>query len=315
MNPTLRGGRLAAVVIGLVALAATACGGGSPDSVTAPGPAAQTRTVVHAMGIAEIIGMPERVVVLDTGELDSVLALGVVPVGAVSAFANGELLSYLGDQARGVEIVGTIAEPNLEAIAALDPDLILSSKARHEDIFGQLSQIAPTVFAERVGVAWKENFTLAGEALGKSAEAERILADYQQLAEQTGQRFGDPAATSISMVRFVGDVVRLYGQGSFIGSILDDAGFARPSVQQVDQTFVEVSREQITQAEGDLMFYASFGAAGVTDQATVTAGPLWQGLPAVAQGRAREVPDDLWYLGIGPTAARLILEELTGYAP
>jgi iron complex transport system substrate-binding protein len=40
------------------------------------------------MGSTEITGNPKRVVVLDTGELDSVLALGVTPVGAVRADAT-----------------------------------------------------------------------------------------------------------------------------------------------------------------------------------------------------------------------------------
>jgi iron complex transport system substrate-binding protein len=306
--------RLTTVMVMLVALAASGCGGPSdPELGTAP--AAGTRTVTHAMGTTEIDGAPERVVVLDTGELDSVLALGVTPVGAVAADLESGLQSYLGDRTRDVQIVGTINQPNLEAIAALQPDLILSNKVRHEDIYGQLSSIAPTVFAERVGVAWKDNFRLAGQALDRPDEAERILADHLTAAQETGRRFGDPSATTVSMVRFLPESIRLYGEGSFIGTILADAGFARPPIQQVDKTFVEVSREQIGQAEGDLVFYGGFGQGGAEGLAAVTAGPLWQNLPAVAAGRAHEVSDDLWYLGIGPLAAGMILDELAGYAP
>src|SRR5687768_2031480 len=53
------------------------------------------RPVEHAMGHSCVPEAPQRVVVLDTGELDSALAVGVKPVGAVSAFADGELPSYL----------------------------------------------------------------------------------------------------------------------------------------------------------------------------------------------------------------------------
>ncbi|MGI9000605.1 MAG: ABC transporter substrate-binding protein [Pseudonocardia sp.] len=303
------------VAMALVALTGSACASGASPSDRGATVPAETRTVAHAMGTAEISGLPERVVVLDTGELDSVLALGVTPVGAVAADAPSGLQSYLGKRTRGVEVVGTVAEPNLEAIAALQPDLILSSKFRHEDIYGPLSSIAPTVFAERVGVAWKENFRLAGQALGRSDEAERVLADYQQAAEETGKRFGDPSTTSVSMVRFLPTSIRLYGAGSFIGTVLADAGFVRPPVQQVDKTFVEISREQVGQADGDLLFYSGFRAEGSTGLAAVTAGPLWQSLPAVAAGRAHEVSDDLWYLGIGPLAAGMVLDELGGYAP
>jgi iron complex transport system substrate-binding protein len=117
------------------------------------------------------------------------------------------------------------------------------------------------------------------------------------------------------MVRFTGGTIRLYGQSSFIGTILDDAGFARPPSQQVAETFVEVSGEQVGLADADLLFYASYGEDGAADEATVLGGPLWSGLPVVAAGNAHPVSDDLWYLGIGPIAGGLVLDELTQYAP
>lgn len=304
--------QLIVVVFALVALIATGCGGSGADPGESPsGADTATRTVQHAMGSTQITGTPQRVVVLDTGELDSVLALGITPVGAVRADAVSGLQSYLADRAQDVELVGTINEPNLEEIAALQPDLILSNKVRHEALYDKFSGIAPTVFAEKVGVAWKENFLLAGDALGKREEAERILADYQQKAEQVGQQFGDPGALEVSMLRFTPTNIRLYGEGSFIGTILRDAGFARPQSQQVDKTFVEISPEQLSQADGDLLFYAAYGN---TEQGKVTAGPLWQRLGAVSGGRAHEVRDDLWYLGIGPIAAGLVLDDMKGHA-
>jgi iron complex transport system substrate-binding protein len=311
-----RSRQLLPALIGLVALLAGACGSETDSAPGADsGSADTTRTVQHAMGNTDVSGTPQRVVVLDTGELDSVLALGVTPVGAVRADATTGQQSYLAERTQDVAVVGTIGEPNLEAIASLQPDLILSNKVRHEALYSQLSQIAPTVFAEKVGVAWKENFQLAAEALGKQAEAQRILAAYEQNAKQVGEAFGDPSQLEVSMVRFMSGSIRLYGEGSFIGTVLHDAGFARPASQQVDKTFVEVSQEQINQAEGDILFYAAYGNPDETNQAEVTAGPLWQRLDVVSAGKAHEVSDDLWYLGIGPIAADLILKDLTEYAP
>ncbi len=307
--------QLTVVLFALVALVVSGCGGSGagPGAAGATPSGADTapRIVQHAMGSTEITGKPKRVVVLDTGELDSVLALGVTPVGAVRADATSGLQSYLADRARNVQLVGTINDPNLEAIAALRPDLILSNKVRHEALYDKFSGIAPTVFAEKVGVVWKENFLLAGDALGKREEAERILAQYQQKAKQVGQQFGDPGALAVSMLRFTPTNIRLYGQGSFIGTILRDAGFARPQSQQVDKTFVEISQEQFSQADGDVLFYSTLGEA---QQDKFTASPLWQRLGAVSGGRAHEVPDDLWYLGIGPIAADLVLDDMKGYA-
>ncbi len=305
---TCRG--IPAAVLVVLALAVGACGNASEASAPVG-----ARIVQHAMGTTEIRGLPERVVVLDTGELDSALALGVTPVGAVTADPGGRLQTYLADRTSGVTVVGTIAQPNLEAVAALRPDLILSSKVRHEALYPQLSKIAPTVFAEKVGVSWRENFELAGAALGRSGQAVQVLADYRRKAADTGRRFGNPATVTVSMLRFTAGTVRLYGKGSFIGTVLVDTGFNRPPSQQADATFVEVSPEQIGQADGDVLLYAAFGDAGRTDQAATLGGPLWSRIPAVAAGRAHQVSDDLWYLGIGPIAAGKVLDELGGFAP
>ena len=279
----------------------------------------QVRTVEHAAGSTEITGTPERVVVLDTGELDAVLALGVTPVGAVRTGVSDELPAYIEDAGvdpAEIENVGTIAEPALEEIAALEPDLILSNSVRHADIYGHLSAIAPTVFAEAIGETWEDNLRLAGEALDRTDEAERLLTEYEERAAEVGALYGDPAATEVSMVRFLdGSAVRLYGEGSFIGDVLGDVGFARPEVQRTAETFVEVSPEQIGQADGDLVFHASYGTEGQTAAGQITSGGLWQGLSAVQQGRAFEVGDDRWFLAIGPLGAGLVLDDLEGFAP
>jgi hypothetical protein len=145
------------------------------------------RLIEHAMGETEVPADPQRVVVLDTGELDAAMTLGIKPVGAVEAIPGEGFPSYL-EGTDDIENVGTIAEPSLEKIAALNPDLILSSKLRHEAIYDQLSKIPPTVFAEKTGVAWKGNFDLFAEALGRTEEAEIVK------ARSTGRRL----ATSLS---------------------------------------------------------------------------------------------------------------------
>jgi iron complex transport system substrate-binding protein len=109
------------------------------------------------MGTTQVPAEPKRVVVLDTGELDTAITLGVTPVGAVRAPVEDGLLDYLAEKTAGVELVGAIAEPNLEVIAGLKPDLILSSKVREEARYEALSRIAPTVFSETPS-KWKENF-------------------------------------------------------------------------------------------------------------------------------------------------------------
>jgi iron complex transport system substrate-binding protein len=297
------------------ALTLTACGGaGGADSAA---PASETadaafpRTVEHAMGATELPERPERVVVLDTGELDTALSLGVTPVGAVTTAVSEDFLSYLADDAADVEVVGTIAEPNLEAIAALEPDLILSNKTRHEDIYEELSQIAPTVFADRVGAVWKENFRLDAEALGLEDEAEELLEAYESDAAALGEDIGDPAGTTVSTMRFVEGAIRVYTAESFIGTVMSDIGLDHLQLPTGEvATFAELSAEEVTLADADMVLYSSYGSADDSGAAGVVAGPLWPRLTAVEQERAFAVEDDVFYTGIGLRAASLQLEEL-----
>jgi iron complex transport system substrate-binding protein len=282
---------------------ASDAGGGVSD-------AAFPRTVEHAMGTTEIPERPERVVVLDTGELDSALSLGVTPVGAVATDVATGFLSYLAEGAAGVEQVGTIGEPNLEAIAALQPDLILSNKVRHEDLYDQLSQIAPTVFAERVGAVWKDNLLLAAEALGLEDEAEFALEEYEQEAAELGESLDDPV---VSALRFVEGTVRVYRPQSFIGTVLADIGLRQVDLPSGDvPTFAELSAEELTGADADIVLYSSYGAADDSGETQVVAGPLWPRLGAVQDDRAYAVEDDVFFTGIGLTAATLIVEDLSG---
>ncbi|WP_238935399.1 ABC transporter substrate-binding protein [Saccharopolyspora spinosa] len=285
-----------------------ACGSSTPEQPTAP--QGDERIVTHAKGQTKIVGNPQRVVVLDTGELDAVLALGIKPVGTVLPDANKTLQPYLAEKAGSIEIVGTIGSPNLEKIAALKPDLILSSKVRDDQNYDALSKIAPTVFAESVGKTWKQNFLLDAEALGKKAEAQQILDAYQQRAADIGKQAGDPAARKISMLRFIPGDIRLYGKGSFIGTILADAGFGRPDNQQTDQTFTKISREQISQADSDQLFYAAYGETAKQQLTDVVNSVQWTTLGVVNNGKAVEVHDDTWFLGLGPIAANLVLDDL-----
>ena len=316
----MRGHRTVLGVVSLVGvLALGGCGTDEEEQVAAtPAAVEETRTVTHALGETEVVGTPQRVVVLDTGELDTVLALGVTPAGAVRTDVSADLPDYLeaaGADPAQVTEVGTIDEPSLEAIAALDPDLILSNTARHTELYPQLQAIAPTVMGDSVGATWKRNLPIYAEALGQQEEGAALLAEYEARAAEVGALFGDPSALEVSIVRFVGTgSARLYGEGSFIGTVLADAGFARPEIQRTDETFVEVGPEEISRADGDLVLYAAYGDEGATEQAELTSGGLWQSLPAVQRGDVLAVDDDRWFLAIGPLGAGLVLDDLTEIA-
>ncbi|AKK01990.1 ABC transporter substrate-binding protein [Corynebacterium epidermidicanis] len=271
------------------------------------------RTITHASGTTEIKTKPQRVVVLESGELDSVLSLGIKPVGITTTKGANPVPSYLADQLKDVPTVGTINEVNVEAIAALKPDLILGSQLRADKLYPQLAEIAPTVFSIRPGFPWKENFLLASEALGMEKEAEAKLNEYA--TEVSGLGASVPDGTTVSLVRFMPGKLRLYANKSLIGVILKDAGLARPEIQDIDDLAVEISPETIDKADGSVIFYSSYGKPDATGETTVTESSAWKALPAVANGQAKRVEDDVWFLGLGPTGAMQIVKDLKEQLP
>ncbi|MEU6945546.1 iron-siderophore ABC transporter substrate-binding protein [Streptomyces sp. NPDC046316] len=276
---------------------------------TDAGPGQFPRTLTHALGKTEITAAPKRVVVLDVGELDNVVSLGIKPVGYAPAEGDDGIPTYLDKDAGAPKSVGTINNLNLEAIANLEPDLILGSQLRAADKYDELSKIAPTVFSIRPGFTWKENYLLNAAALDKTADAKAKLAAYETKAKQLGTDIG-PDKPSVSMVRYLPGKIRLYAKASFIGTILEDAGLPRPENQQIDDLAAEISPEKIDQADADWIFAGVYGDPKATKRDTAQANPLWKNLTAVKAGRAKDVPDETWYLGLGVTAANSVLDDL-----
>jgi iron complex transport system substrate-binding protein len=300
----LFGGPLSAEVLAGIVVNALDSGAAAPaaTSATTAAGSAETRTVKHAMGESQVPLAPLRVVTLDMGELDAALALGIKPVGSVTIFEDGVFPAYLKGKTDGIEVVGTIASPNLEKILALKPDLILSSKTRDEERYDLLSKIAPTVFAERLGDAWLDNFSLFAEALGKQSEGAAIIAAYKQrLADLHSKLSANGPLPVVSMVRFIeGGQTRIYHAGSFIGTILAEGQFPRPASQQLtDKVWTESSKELIGDLDGDVIFYGVYGKPEDSPLTQFINDPLWKQLNAVKNQRVFQVADDYWYTSIG----------------
>ncbi|MFF3770458.1 ABC transporter substrate-binding protein [Streptomyces sp. NPDC002232] len=267
------------------------------------------RTLTHALGTTELKAAPKRVVVLDVGELDNVVSLGVKPVGYAPSEGDEGIPGYLAKDAGAPKSVGTINNLNLEAIANLQPDLILGSQLRAADKYDELSKIAPTVFSIRPGFTWKENYLLNAAALDRTAQAKTALATYETKAKKLGEDIG-PDKPTVSMVRYLPGKIRLYAKASFIGTILEDTGLPRPKNQQIDELAAEISPERIDEADADWIFTGVYGDAKATKKDSAQANPLWRNLKAVKAGHAKDVPDETWYLGLGVTAANSVLDDL-----
>ncbi|WP_053085070.1 ABC transporter substrate-binding protein [Streptomyces leeuwenhoekii] len=86
----------------------------------------------------------------------------------------------------------------------------------------------------------------------------------------------------------------------------------RPAVvdKAEDGFAYEVSPEQVDQADADAVFYTSFGDASASGESKAVESALWKNMKAVEAGRAFHVDDELWFMGMGYTAAHQILDEL-----
>lgn len=277
----------------------------------------QSYTVKHAMGETIIKGTPQRVVMLTSQGTETLMALGVKPVGAVGAAHDPtQFYDFTKSFLEGTKSVGTERQPNLEAIAALKPDLILGMKFRHEKIYQQLSAIAPTVFVEEPRGDWKANFSLYAEAVNKKAEGEKIIADWNKRVAEFKEKAGDKLKTQVSVVRFMPGKVRIYYKDTFTGAIFKDLGLARPASQDKEEFAAEVTKERIPEMDGDIMFYFTYekgkGEASKIEQEW-TNDPLWKNLNVVKAGKAFKVDDTIWNTSGGVIAANKVLDELEGY--
>lgn len=282
------------------------CGGDGPAAGDGP-------VIRHAMGTTQVWRKTQRVVVLDTPELETVTALGITPVGMTLPDAVPTPPAHLRARLASTQLVGVTAEPNIEKIAALRPDLILSNKKRHTRIYDRLARIAPTVFTPDPSTPWKDNFRLYARALGQEAKADTLLAEYHARAKRVGAAIaaangGTPP--TVSVVRFVDGPTRLYQRRSFSGTVLADAGLRRPASQDVDKFTATVGPEKADQADADYVFVSTYGDPDKTRRSAFEASPIWKTLGAARNGRVFQVQDEAWMLSIGVQGAHLVLDDL-----
>ena len=153
--------------------------------------------VQHAMDEltgTKVPGVAKHPMTLTADTLGDTLALGVTPVRA--ALPGGRLPDYLREDAGGVEVVAPLTDLDLAATEAAEPDVILGSKEEQEDLYEDLSRIAPTVMTE--GDNWKLNLRLHGEALGRTNDAEELLTDWDGRVAEVRDRLREAGTSRVA---------------------------------------------------------------------------------------------------------------------
>lgn len=314
--------KILAVTAAVFLLLTTACGQTDDAAQGENKGDGKAYSVQHAMGKTEIPGKPERVIVLTNEGIEALLAVGVKPVGAVKAFTGDPWYDHLKDQLKGVEVVGTEQEVNVEKIAALKPDLIIGNKIRQEAIYDKLNKIAPTVFAETLRGDWKENLELYAQAVDREKEGQKVLQKFDQRVNDLKAKLGDRVDQEVSVVRFMPGITRIYYTDSFSGVIFDQLGFKRPANQaklfkgdgKLGKLAVEVDKELIPEMDGDILFYFTYAPEGDNEVKQLekewTHDPMWKNLSAVKKGNVHRVDDVIWNTAGGVLAAHEMLDQL-----
>ncbi len=307
------------------------CGqvGDSSKTGASPGPkqttpAAGPVTVQDDHGEVKLDKPAERVVVLEWTFTEDLIALGVQPVGNAD---NADYKLWVTPEAKladSVTDIGTRDEPNLEAIAALKPDLIITNADNNAAIYSQLKGIAPTIeYDPYKGNGYDydrmvEIFKQIAVATGKTEQADKVLSELDQhyveaktALEKAGkanfhyaltQAFTAQNAASLRMFKDNSVVVETLSKIGMVNDWKSDTtekyGFstvgieALPAVQ--DSNFI-----YITQKTDDV-----FGAAMKNNS-------VWNELNFVKGKRTYPLDGTTWTFG-GPISSKVLVDQVVG---
>jgi iron complex transport system substrate-binding protein len=300
-----------------------------PDESCAPQPAEpdpgpSTRTAHNAAGVqpdtTQVRSDPQRIVVLSGDQLDALCALGLQSRIVAAALPDGASTqpSYLGTVVHRLAGVGARSSPDLAAIGAARPDLILGSQALTPKLYSALAAIAPTVFTAAPGTAWEDNLRGVGAATGRADAADGVIDDFAKKAHDDGAAHDAPHYQA-SIVQFTENTIRVFGAENFPASVLTTVGVDRPASQRfTDKPYIEMGstdadlagNPDFSAADGDLV-YASFSSPAAKDRAATIfdSGP-WRRLAANRDNRIFVVNNEIWQTGEGVVAARGVIDDL-----
>ncbi|TDC49434.1 iron-siderophore ABC transporter substrate-binding protein [Jiangella ureilytica] len=297
--------RLPTVLLALLLGAAALAGCGSDDGGStapaggdsaAPGTDAFPVTIEHALGSTTIEAAPERVATWGPSGQDVAVALGVTPVAMPVIDYGGDdegVLPWVREEIGDGDLPALV--PNVageeipyEAIAEAEPDVILAvySGITQEE-YDTLSAIAPTVAYPDApwSTPWQEQTTIVGQALGRSGEAEQLVADTEEYLATRSDEYPELDGTTFAYGAENAGQLALYTSDDVRVRLLADLGMTvAPYVDESapgDAVYYDVSPELVGDIEADV-FVAWFDDQEAAD--AFAANPAYASIPAVAAG-------------------------------
>ncbi|MFG1350904.1 siderophore ABC transporter substrate-binding protein [Xanthobacter autotrophicus] len=276
-------------------------------------PAFADMVVEDARGQARVPERPRTTLVFDIAALDTLDALGV----AVAGVPGSNLPDYLGRyRDRRYLKIGTLFEPDYEAVNAAAPDLIIvgpRSAAKYADLAKLAPTLDLTVPADRFVAGTRAHVALLGRIFDRQPQADALLARMDAaIARVKGLA---PKAGRVLMVMVNGGKLTAFGAGSRYGWIYDDLGFTPAAASDTTTAHGEViSFEYILKTDPDWLFVldrdAAVGRGGAAARAVLD-NELVAATRAAKAGRVLDLDAVRWYIvGSGGAALATITEEL-----
>jgi iron complex transport system substrate-binding protein len=273
----------------------------------------ETRTVTDVKGTVEIPTNLERIVdISGASDILSLLGYDVIGTANSDGYDYTKFPSYLEDTLSDAKILGysMLAEMDVEAIIALEPDLIVISTLQ-EKMYNQLSKVAPVVMVELKQMDWKEDFMHVATVFGEEEKATVWIDEYVTKAKEVGERIKETYGEDSSYLSFLASGGSLFiFDSAGLGTIFyDDMGLAKPEgmPEQENVSLPVVTYEGLAEINSDYIF----AIATDEDLATLTESSIWNGTKAVKEGKVVTLPASPYFnQGYSPIGRLAFVEEV-----
>ena len=280
-------------------------------------------SIEHTFGETTIEEQPERVVVLGWSAQDTVYALGLEPVGMPNyVFGGGDdgVLPW-NDEYFDPEVttlLDTADGPPLEAIAALEPDVILAPyEGFDEAVYESLTGIAPTVAypGEAWTTPWREQTRMIGEALGKTEEAEQLIADTDDAVAEIAADHPEFEGLTFAYTSMGAEALYLYLPTDPRVQLIEDLGFTvAPWVDELggdseNSFYAQLALESAPDITSDVLV----GFADGLSVEEVAALPIYSQVPAIQNDSAVLIDDQSFAAAVSSVsvlATPFVLDQL-----